>query len=315
MASVEDIKALLLANNSLIKIDIESAKSDVLKSVKEDIEKAKKEVMEHVDVKLDEVKNDVDDLKLKVQVNDDEISNIKLAGDRERRSRNIVLFKIPEEENGARDLKFRVIKILSDNVKIDITNYFDKAYRIGKKDPTKIRPIIISLTSHDKKMEIFWNKKQLDSTLEISDDFSPETLEKRRKLVPILKTLKELGYNNVQLRQDKLYVDGNVCEEASWRKMIESDSQNPNADMQEDVGKTVDVVSSPIIQKRGREESESESSPSRSPKQIKESEKVILKSPKTTIVGSNIDAKNKFPKNPIREKLRLDMLNSTMKPS
>lgn len=327
MASVDDIRSLLKENNTLIKNDIDNAKSDVLESVKSHIETAKTEVIAHVDKQLAEVKSDVTELKDKLNARGEEIQDLKKARDRELRSRNIVIFKIPENETGVRDLKFKVIKMIQENLNIDITNYFDKVFRIGKKDDSKIRPIMLSLTSHDKKMEIFWEKKQRESTLEMSEDMAPDVLARRRKLVPILRSLKDLNYSNVQLRQDKLYVDGTECDEAKWTQMLgqssstenvsKRDSTAPDDTAPNDVQSTNNLQNNTLpadlplhqpLNKRGRDESTS--SPIRTSKIIKDSQK-STPTTKTTIVGINNGPNSSSVKNPIKDALRNKLLPST----
>lgn len=142
----------------------------------------------------------------------------------ERRRRNIVIFKVPEHESNGIHLKSKVKALILDKCKVDIGNHIDKIYRIGKPEPTKIRPILLGLTSLDKKMEIFWGKKHHNADLEIADDFAPEVLSARKSLVPVLKKLRELGYQNVHLKQDKLFVDGTAVEESHWKEMIKESS-------------------------------------------------------------------------------------------
>lgn len=298
MASKDDIRELLRENNSLIRDDIEKSKSDVLETVKTHIEEAKLEVIEHVDKQLSDVKVEVAELKERLNAKDDELQASKKYIDREMMSRNIIFFQVPENESGSRELKFKIIKMINENFDVDITNYFDKAIRIGRKNESKVRPIRLSLTSFDKKMEIFWKKKQCESNVEMAEDFSPEILEKRRKLVPVLKKLKELKYSNVILRQDKLYVDGNLCEEEKWTRLIE-DATISNVPMNEHTEKQGNSSVSGVI-KRSRDVTEN--SPIRSSKQSKETEKSTPS--KTTIVGIN-NRTNVIPsKNPIKEALR-----------
>lgn len=195
---------------------------DIENNLKLEIAKSEKHVKEHVEKQLLEVKGDVHCLKESVKKNTEEIRYMKIENDRRKRLRNLVLFKIPEDEINGLELKQKVKTILLDSCKVDITNNIDRIYRIGKAGQDKIRPILIALTSLDKKKEIMWGKAQHKSSIELSEDFSPEVLEERRKLVPVMKTLRSLNYENVHINQDKLVVAGVVCDEAAWKDLIKS---------------------------------------------------------------------------------------------
>lgn len=207
----------------LLKDQTEEGRNDMNKmesSLKDEIKKSEEQVKEHVEKQLFEVKNDVNLLKQSVEVNCQEISDLRNQNDRERRMRNLVIFKIAEDEINGMQLKAKVKSLILDGCKVDIGNHIDRIYRIGKPGPEKVRPILLSLTSFDKKMEILWGKKHHESTLQLADDYSPEVLEARRKLVPVLKRLRELEYKDVHLKQDKLFVGGKLCEEEQWNQLL-----------------------------------------------------------------------------------------------
>lgn len=306
------LKSLFASQRNDIKKDLKDSE-DLLK---EEIQKSEKKVIQHMEDKLVEVKTDIDDIKIKLQEKDLEIQTLKDESDREKRSRNIVIFKIPENESGVLELKGLVIELILESCKVDIKQHIDRIYRIGRKDVAKIRPIRLSLISFDKKMEIMSGKKQNQSNLEISEDFSPAILESRRKLVPVLKKLRDLNYKNVQLRQDKLFIDGKLCDEEVWKELISTSTQtedmsrvscsstsstapSPTEDASLVIN-TVNPFSSPNI-KRPREPG-MESSP-RANKQTK-----------TTIIGAtNSNAKFSSPKNPVKEALKKQMLNASRK--
>lgn len=76
-------------------------------------------------------------------------------------------------------------------------------------------------------MEIQWGKKHHNAKLELAEYYSPDVLAARRKLVPILKELRDLKYDDVHIKQDRLYVGGTVCEEERWTKLLkEPNNQN-----------------------------------------------------------------------------------------
>lgn len=193
---------------------------DLGNSLKKEIKKSEEQVKEHMEQQLLEVKNEVNALKETVEEDHQVIEDLKRENEREKRLRNIIIFKIPEDGLTGMQLKNMVKELIWENCKVDIGNHIDKIYRIGRPDPLKVRPILLSLTSFDKKMEIFWAKKQHQSSLQLADDYAPDVLEARRKLVPVLQTLRDLDYKELHLRQDKLYVGGVLCDEEGWKKLI-----------------------------------------------------------------------------------------------
>lgn len=220
---MSDVPLTVSVLKQLLKEQTEEAKKHIHgleTTLKDEIKKSEEQVKQHLEEKLLEVKKDVDELKTDVTVNKQEIKEIRTQNDRESRRRNIVLFKIPEGESSGMHLKQMVKKLILDNCKVDINNHIDRVYRIGRPGPGKVRPILLALTSFDKKIEIFWGKKQHEANLEMADDFSPEVLTARRNLVPALKSLRELGYKDVHLKHDKIFVSGKECDEQMWNELI-----------------------------------------------------------------------------------------------
>lgn len=327
---------------SILKQLLEAQTTDLrneINDVKSEIQQSEEKVINHIEEKLMEVRTDINDLQTKLKEKDEEIQALKTGNDRERRSRNIVIFKVPENESNVMDLKVTVIRLVSENCKVDISQHIDKIYRIGRKEGSKIRPILLSLMSFDKKMEIMYGKKQHHSNLEISEDFSPAVLEARKKLVPVLKALRELNYKNVQLRQDKLFIDGKVCEEDSWAKMISSDrstddsekhktgswnfiatkSSEQNATQLSNTTPQSLLAEKPpstsqVAEIQSLNETMSVSSPNtkRLREHGTESPPRATKQTKTTIIGSNSNQNTTSLKNPIKEALKKQMLNSNI---
>lgn len=310
--------------------------TEEIKSVKNDIKHSAESIKTQItDISktIEGLKTTIDSQEVKLCEHDIKINTIETVNDREKRSRNIVIFKIPENETNIVNLKENVIRLILENCKVEISLHVDRIYRIGRKNDDKVRPVLLALTSYDKKMEILSGKKKNQSKLEISEDFSPLVLETRKKLVPVMKKLRELNYRNVQLRQDKLYLDGKICEEEIWKKLIEentneepksikiniSASASSNSDIPPNTPSLETSVSasnftdaesslgtqpslshgSPSTGKRQREMGAAATSPSttRAPKQVKDGLK-------TTIIGTNNRTNFASPKNPIRDALR-----------
>lgn len=210
--------------------NMESSKNmkNIENNLKEEIKKSETHVKEYLEIQLGEVKTDVNNIKESLKKNSQDIHNIKKENDRGKRLRNILLFKIPENESNSMDLKLKIKSLILDSCKVDISNSIDRIYRIGKQKQNKIRPILIALTSFDKKMEIMWGKKQHKANLELADDYSPEVLQKRRELVPVMRKLRDLNYTNTHIKEDKLFVDGSECDEAEWNRLINARNISTN---------------------------------------------------------------------------------------
>lgn len=86
----------------------------------------------------------------------------------------------------------------------DISNEDIKAIRrIGKKGD-KTRPVVVTLTTVGKKINIIKNKKMLESTsYYIKEDFPPQVLQKRKELQEELKRGKAQG-KNIVLKYDRI---------------------------------------------------------------------------------------------------------------
>lgn len=83
----------------------------------------------------------------------------------------------------------------------------DGIYRIGKRENSKNRPIIIKFLARRKAIETISSRKNLKgSKIYISEDLPKEVIEKRKQLMPILKKHKAEG-KRVMFKYDKLFVD------------------------------------------------------------------------------------------------------------
>ena len=153
-----------------------------------------------------ELKKEIEGVDIKTKSLDIDIKKVdQRTDDQEDRSRryNMVFFNIPEEEHyeSARDCAVKVREIIKPVVKEKAGNRqipFDRAHRIGKKDPKgiKVRPMVVKFTFYqdkelvmkegrDPEVQKFRGKK-----IGISEDFCKETLNVRRKLVNYMKDAK-----------------------------------------------------------------------------------------------------------------------------
>ena len=92
-----------------------------------------------------------------------------------------------------------------ENVKID------RAHRIGPYKPNKVRPIVAKFNFYQDK-ELIKRKsaeKLQNSKLGVGDQFPKEIQQRRRTLIPVMKTAQRNGHTAI-LSYDRLYVDGKL---------------------------------------------------------------------------------------------------------
>ncbi|XP_050680147.1 uncharacterized protein LOC126976047 [Leptidea sinapis] len=103
---------------------------------------------------------------------------------RAEKKNNTIVFGLEEKETSTYELLQKLKENLKHDLNINIEDYeVNKIYRLGTKnrDYNKPRPVLCSFTSNMKKNEIIKNKKNLKS-INISEDYSKEVLEKRKTL-------------------------------------------------------------------------------------------------------------------------------------
>nr|XP_037871000.1 uncharacterized protein LOC119629390 [Bombyx mori]XP_037871614.1 uncharacterized protein LOC119629555 [Bombyx mori] len=165
-------------------------------------------IMNKMDEKLKPILEENKYLKLKVENLEKKIEILE----RDKKTNNIIIHGLTEDEKSTPELIDKVKDTITKELGIAIENYeFNKIYRIGKTNkgnPSKvIRPILICLTTGWKKAEILKNKRKLKD-LHITEDYSKETLEKRKALLPQLMEERRKG-NFAYLRYDKLIIKEN----------------------------------------------------------------------------------------------------------
>lgn len=138
-----------------------------------------------------------------------------------KRINNIIIHGIKETEHSQDDL-FNIIKDTLQNINIKVEkNDINKYYRLGKKEGNKTRPILISLISNLKKVEIIKNKNKMAEKTYITEDFSKETLDLRRNLQQQLQVEKEKG-NEAFIKNNKIIVKGKSDAEKRKRELSTS---------------------------------------------------------------------------------------------
>lgn len=128
--------------------------------------------------------------------------------DRSRMS-NLVVFGIDERANETEDvLRQKVIKeVFEDRLNVKCLSVA-RIHRLGKR-PGK-RPVILFFQNYTEKQEVLRNCKKLKGTqISVQNDFSAETLRKRKLLWQSAKAEKEQG-KKVALVNNKLRVDSQL---------------------------------------------------------------------------------------------------------
>ncbi|XP_053610574.1 uncharacterized protein LOC128675292 [Plodia interpunctella] len=123
-----------------------------------------------------------------------------------QRQRNIVIFGIPEGERGYNDLSEKVLDIFNKTMNSN-TNKAEIEFlrRIGRK-AEKARPVVVTLGTMGKKIDILKQKRTLRGTIyAIAEDFPPKILETRKLLQETAKLEREKG-NTVFIKYDKLVI-------------------------------------------------------------------------------------------------------------
>lgn len=199
MATIEDLVKMMREN------------SDQLKDIKKEIQDSKSDIKIYVEEKLGKIIADVNQLEEKVSAQDERLSNIeKRLIEREiaDKKRNLILYKVIEDEKTPNDLQETILKLLTENIDHTIApTDIDFAFRIGGKK-NEPRPIVIGFTTLTIKQAILKNKRNLTTkSIGLSEDLPDIIPQNRKRLSPIVKALFEKGYK-VFLKYDKIIVNG-----------------------------------------------------------------------------------------------------------
>lgn len=126
------------------------------------------------------------------------------------RRNNLILHGVEENETSTGELLENTTEIIKEVIGNIGKNDINRIHRIGKKQIIgKSRPILISLTTNWKRNDILRNKKKLKlKQINITEDFSKETLNKRRELQTEMEIERQKG-NYAIIKYDKLIVKEN----------------------------------------------------------------------------------------------------------
>lgn len=173
---------------------MEDFKTTLLKDMKDEIKTSVQSQIMPVVTKVNEIEQ-------KVEIHDTKIYSL----DGERRKRNIIIYRVQEAvgEN-FKTLEETVLNIFNNILQVPCrSEEIDFISRIGK-NKNKNRPILVKMVTFRKKLDLLRSRGNLkDANINIDEDYTPEVREKRKQLVPQLKTLRAQG-KKVELRQDRI---------------------------------------------------------------------------------------------------------------
>lgn len=168
------------------------------------------------------LKNKVSELELKIKFLE-----------REKRKNNLVFFGA--DEIGKSELELvEYIKNTIEELGVPMNRQeISNIYRIGKQTNNKNRPVVVSFTTQWQKHLILKNKSKLPKSIYVKEDYSKETLEKRKQLQAQVEEEKKNG-NIAYLKHDKLIVRKQKDNSREKRRREPSDS--PSQETQEKAG-------------------------------------------------------------------------------
>lgn len=198
-------------------------------------------IMHNIDEKLEPFLKENKVLKNEVQRLKEKVNYLE----EKNRKNNLLIHGIKETEKNHQEL-FILIKETLGNLDIDIDKYqINNYYRLGKKQGDgKVRPILISFTSFQKKLAILISKKKMPKQTYITEDFSKETLETRKNLQEELKQIKQSG-KNAFIRNNKIVIKETLDAEKRKRE----DSTSPNNKSPSFSSGSKNIIAPPKLQK------------------------------------------------------------------
>ena len=197
--------------------DIEK-KVNVLETKVNEIESSRQfdsGTLDNINKKQKEVDSMISKLKKAEQEAKENDLNAKILDMQCRSMRdNLMFYKIPEERNETDDdCEEKVLNLIEEDLEIPNAKAEMKlhtAHRIGRYNPTKIRPIVVKFAYYPDREKVRKNANKLKGKAQgISQQFPKEIMDKRKKLVPIMKQARENG-QDAYINVDKLYINNEL---------------------------------------------------------------------------------------------------------
>lgn len=153
-------------------------KEELNKQTKQITENVTTTVLKVVDQKIQPIIAENERLTREVEKLNKRLQNLDINA----RKNNIIMHGIPEPNTEKyEDLNALIIKTIKD-LDVQIENgEISKAQRLGKKTENgKIRPILVTITTLQRKIQILKNKRNMKENTYITNDYSKDTLAKRK---------------------------------------------------------------------------------------------------------------------------------------
>lgn len=180
-----------------------------------------KNVVQQIDERFKMIDDENKQLKNSVKELKEEIKGLEMA----KKKTNILLFGIKENKQEELSLVKYISEKLNCHLGLSIQEHeIMNIYRIGKIKTTP-RPILISLVSYWRKMEIMRSKNKLPQGIYVKEDYTKEILEARKTLQPKLEEERRKG-NIAYLKLDKLIIKSQTDANREKRKRDPSSSPN-----------------------------------------------------------------------------------------
>lgn len=179
----------------MMKSELDQQTATITKSVTE-------KIMANIDEKLQPFLEENKFLKNEVQRLNEKVKYLE----EKHRKNNVLIHGIKETEKNHQEL-YSLIKQTLNNLDIEVEICeINNFYRLGnKQEVSKIRPILISFTSFQKKLIVLKNRIKMPKHAYITEDFSKETLEIRKNLQNKLKQVKQNG-KDAFIRKNKIVI-------------------------------------------------------------------------------------------------------------
>ena len=185
----KNILALISANHTIVtdrlnKLEVKMTKQhEELKTITDDVNHLKENV-NHTDGIIRKLEEKI--ITLKKNLTDVEKASKEKQREMEDRSRrnNLRIDGIKENDKESwHECEKKVQDIIAKKLGIKTNIIIERAHRTGKKDERKPRCIVFKLLNYKDKELILNNASRLKNTgIFVNEDFSKETLEKRKKL-------------------------------------------------------------------------------------------------------------------------------------
>lgn len=145
------------------------------------------------------------------------------------RRKNIILYGLEEKENQYEEFEKEVLQFINDKMSVNcMPTEVDSLRRLGKKG-TGTRPILLTLTTFNKKIKIMKNRKNLKGTsYYIKDDYPRKILEQRKKLNLEVEKLREQGKNAIIKYNKIVLIPGETLQGNNKRSLPESPENTDN---------------------------------------------------------------------------------------